>query len=193
MDDLPQKDYQLIYADPPWEYKRPLTPYPTMTNDELAALTVPAAAAKDSVLCLWATFPRMIDALDLMKAWGFTYKTQLFTWVKVTGSGAPRHGMGHYTRSNAEVVLIGVRGKGLKRRRKNIGSVIMSRVREHSRKPDEVRDLLVDLFGNNTRRLEMFARTRYSGWDAFGNQVTRFGHDTRGIQKRMTDYTVKKD
>jgi N6-adenosine-specific RNA methylase IME4 len=191
-------DYQVIYADPPWQYRRQtIKDYETMSNEELAVLPVPSIAARNSVLCMWATFPKLQAALATMQAWGFRYTTQLITWIKTDASGRPKLGLGHYTRGNAEVVLLGVRGKGMKRCRRNISSVLLSRARQHSRKPDEVRDLLVDLFGHEARRVELFARTRYAGWDAHGNQAQKFSGETRtathAVQTRITKFATRKE
>jgi site-specific DNA-methyltransferase (adenine-specific) len=189
MEGVAGTDYQLILADPPWAYERNrIKHYKTMTQAELCAMPVESVAAKDSVLAIWATFPKLPEALETINAWGFKYTTQLFTWIKTTGNGTPFLGTGHYTRGNAELLLLGKRGNGVKRRRRNISSVLFSKRREHSRKPDEVRDLLTDLFGNDTKRLELFARSRTGGWDAHGAQVNKFSGQRSHQQARLTNY-----
>ena len=199
MEGVSGTNYQLGMADPPWRYENNrIKHYPTMSLEQLKALPVGKVFARDSVMCMWATFPLLAEALELLKAWGFTYRTQLFTWIKTYPNGRPVIGLGKYTRQNAEVMLLGVKGKGLPRKRKNISSVLFSRQREHSRKPDEVRDLLVDLFGNNVRRIEFFARTRVAGWDAHGNETGKFSGNsavaTGATQSRMTQFlTASKD
>ncbi len=190
MEGVDGKNYQLILADPPWQYDRNrISQYETMPLKDILALPVAKIAAKDSVLCMWATFPKLKEALQTIEAWGFTYTTQLFTWIKTHPSGAPVKGLGHYTRGNAEVMLLGKRGRGLKRRRRNISSVLMSHRREHSRKPDEVRDLLVDLFGADTRRIELFSRSASGGWASHGKQKGKFSGPRRAAtQARLTGY-----
>jgi N6-adenosine-specific RNA methylase IME4 len=134
----------------------------------IAALPVASIAARDSVLLMWATMPTLPDALRVIVAWGFTYKTAVFTWVKMTAKGDPFMGLGYYTRANAELCLLATRGKGLPRCDKGVPSVLMSRRREHSRKPDGAYDYLDRLFGTSIRRVELFARTAWPGWTAWG-------------------------
>lgn len=171
--------YSLIYADPPWSYKDKAAAgkrgagfkYPTMTDADLGRLypMVDSLAAPDCLLAMWATFPRIDTALKVMDRWDFKFKTVGFTWVKTTKHGKTFWGMGNWTRSNAEVCLLAVRGKP-KRASAAVHSVILSPAREHSRKPDEARDRLVTLLGD-VPRIELFARQRVPGWDAWGNQV----------------------
>ena len=106
-----------------------------------------------------------------MKAWGFNYKTVLHNWVKVRKDGVPIMGMGSYTRSGSELLLLGMRGH-IKRLGTDvvIPQVLMQQRREHSRKPDEVRENLIRLFGD-LPRIELFARQKTEGWDAWGNEV----------------------
>ncbi|MDD5356568.1 MAG: MT-A70 family methyltransferase [Candidatus Pacebacteria bacterium] len=177
---FPQPRYQIIYADPPWRYskfrhwrvmgKGIAAYYETLTTSEIAALPVSKIAAGDCILFLWTTFPRLPDALAVIAAWGFTYKTVGFTWLKLNArNGKPFFGMGHYTRSNCEVCLIGVKGRSL-RVSNRVSSVVFAPRQEHSRKPDEVRERIVTLCGNRPR-IELFARERVSGWDAWGDEV----------------------
>lgn len=171
--------YSLIYADPPWSYRDKANAgkrgaghkYPTMGDLDIEAMGgwVYNLAADDCALAMWATFPRIDAALEVMASWGFKYKTVAFTWVKTTKTGKPFWGMGNWTRANAEVCLLGIRGRP-KRVSAAVHSVITAPVREHSRKPDEARDRLVQLLGD-VPRIELFARQRAPGWDAWGNQV----------------------
>lgn len=111
------------------------------------------------MLFMWATFPQMQEALDLIKAWGFTYKTVAFSWVKTVKDGSkPAFGVGYYTRNNVEVCLLGVKGKPFKEVG-NMSSVVISPREEHSKKPDIVRDKIVELCGD-IPRIELFARKR---------------------------------
>lgn len=172
-----RKKYKIIYADPPWSYNdKSLNRggaeryYKTSGNDVIGKIDVSSVCADDCVLFMWATFPKMAEALDLMKLWGFEYKTNAFTWIKTNKkSGTPFWGMGRWTRSNAEVCLIGVKGKP-KRLDMGVHSVVHSQIRKHSEKPPEVRDLILRLVGD-LPRLEMFARCAPEGWDVFGNEA----------------------
>ena len=172
------KKYSIILADPPWKYKwgnggnlAPETHYKTLSVPELAALDVKALRAPNCVLALWATCPALPEAMSVMSAWGFKYKTILHNWIKVTKDGRPVMGMGSYTRSGSELLILAMRGH-IKRLSTKvvIPQVIMQRRREHSRKPDVVRDNLVRLFGD-LPRIELFARTKTIGWDVWGNEV----------------------
>ena len=135
------------------------------------ALPVNDLAAENAVLIMWATFPNLPLALATIEAWGFTYKTCAFTWVKQNRKSPSLFwGMGYYTRSNAEVCLLAVKGRPLARYSHKVHSVILSPVETHSKKPDETRDRIVELFGD-LPRIELFARQRAEGWDCWGNEV----------------------
>lgn len=142
-----------------------------MTKEDIQRLPVMQIAADDSVLFLWVTAPNLIEGIELISAWGFTYKTVAFTWVKQNRkSDGLFTGMGYYTRSNAEFCLLGTRGKILKRRSHSVSSVVLSHIEEHSKKPTAVRDKIVELFGD-VPRIELFARQYADGWDCWGNEV----------------------
>lgn len=127
-------------------------------------------AADNCVLFMWATFPTIKDALALIDAWGFTYKTIAFTWIKENRkSGGLFWGLGNWTRSNAEVCLLATKGKP-KRISAGVHSVILSPVGRHSEKPAEVRERIVKLCGD-VPRIELFARQEAEGWDCWGNEV----------------------
>ena len=174
------KKYSILYADPPWEYKvyskkgqgrSAERHYPTMPKKAIQQLPVPALCMKNCVLLLWATSPCLIEAFELINAWDFTYKTVAFTWIKQCKKSEKLFiGMGHYTRANAEYCLLATRGKPLKRQSRAVRSVVLSHIREHSRKPDEVRARIVELFGD-LPRIELFARQTADGWDCWGNEV----------------------
>lgn len=141
-----------------------------MSLEQLQALPVPRIAKNDCVLLLWTTFPCLEYALDVIKAWGFTYKTCGFTWVKRNRkSDGWFWGLGHWTRANPEVCLLATKGNP-KRVSKSVHSVCDARIREHSRKPDEIRDRIVQLCGD-LPRIELFARQHADGWDCWGNEV----------------------
>ncbi len=179
--DFPKKKYQIIYADPPWSYrdkrnKHPrlcggaLVHYQTMTLYEIIQLPVKEIADDNCMLFLWATFPNLPEALMVIKAWGFQYKTLGFSWIKTNRkNGKPFFGIGHYTKSNCEVCLLAVKGKPVIQSN-FVSSVIIAPRQAHSRKPAIVRDKIVELCGN-LPRVELFARERLSGWDVWGNEV----------------------
>lgn len=166
--------YNIIYCDPPWNYKNATCRggakkhYKTTDDSELQTMNVQNLAADNCMCFMWATYPKLQDALDLMKAWGFEYKTVAFTWIKMKGC---EHftGMGFYTRSNAEIVLLGTKGK-LERKNKGVKQVVVTQVGEHSEKPHEVRKRIERLFGD-IPRIELFARNASKGWDAWGNEM----------------------
>lgn len=172
--------YDIIYADPPWRYytysekgkgRSAESHYPTMAKTEIQKVPVKSISAKNSVLLLWVTAPCLIEGLELIKAWGFTYKTVAFTWVKQNKkSNSLFMGMGYYTRANAEYCLLATRGKVLKRQSRSVSSVVLSHIERHSQKPKEVRDRIVELFGDRPR-IELFARDQADGWDCWGNEV----------------------
>ena len=170
--------FNIIYADPPWSYRDKAVAgnrgvefkYGVMTLAEIGALPVQDLAAANCALFLWATFPQLPDCLKVLEAWGFKYKTAAFTWAKTNSKkGSFSIGMGHYTRSNAEVCLLGLRGR-LERRSGGVRSLVVAPRARHSEKPAEVREHIVELFGD-LPRIELFARTRAAGWAAWGNQV----------------------
>ena len=175
------KKYNIIYADPPWSYrdKRDKHPrlcggasahYNTMTIEEIKNLPINKLADDNCMLFIWVTFPNLQGGLDVIKAWGFTYKTLGFSWIKTNKkNGKPFFGIGYYTKSNCEVCLIGVKGKPIVVSNK-VSSVIIAPREEHSKKPDIVRDKIVELCGD-LPRIELFARQKAEGWDVWGNEV----------------------
>ena len=168
--------YSIIYADPPWEYRNmgniqatANSHYPTMRQKDIEALPIKSLAADNCILFMWATFPKLQEALNTIKAWGFEYKTVGFTWVKKNKNGGNFFGVGWYTKSNAEVCLIGVKGKSPKVSN-SVSSIIESVREEHSKKPDIVRDKIIE-FAGDLPRIELFARQHVDGWDCWGNEV----------------------
>jgi len=181
------KRYRVIYADPPWSYgDRCLhrggaeRHYPTLDLGALSLLRVDRLALPDSALFLWATSPMMPEAITVMRAWGFRYTTVAFVWEKTTGEGAAAMGMGHWTRANAEYVLLGIRGRP-KRASASVPQIIRAPRAEHSRKPAEIRRRIDELILG--RRIELFARERAPGWDAWGLEVesTKAAVDCLGV------------
>jgi N6-adenosine-specific RNA methylase IME4 len=163
--------YKVILADPPWRYEFSLSgsrrienQYPTMTLQEIVELPVADLAADDSLLALWATTPKLPAALEVMASWGFKYTTSM-VWDKLS------MGMGYYTRIQHEHLLIGRRGcPGAPPANTRCRSVIASRRRAHSEKPDKVYQIIEEWYPD-ARRIELFARRRRPGWDAWGNEI----------------------
>lgn len=181
--------FDTICADPPWVYSDVCTSgqrgvayrYQTMTPDEIAALPVAKLAAPDSTLFLWTTCPQLPVALRVMAAWGWEFKTVAFVWEKRTTNGKLHWGMGSYTRANAELVLLGVRGKP-KRASAGVHQIVQARVGEHSEKPFEVYRAIEELMAG-TRRLELFARKPRPGWTCIGNGID--GRDILDVLREM--------
>lgn len=178
----------MIYADPPWNFKMwsekgngrsaACNHYQTESITDLKELDVPRIAAENCALFMWATFPCLKEAIELGEYWGFKYKTVPFVWVKKNKKqDTPFVGMGYYTRSNAEIVLLFTKGS-VPRKNKDVEQVLFSEIGKHSQKPHEIRNRIVRLFGD-VPRVELFARSRngffpdyeYEGWDVYGNQV----------------------
>lgn len=175
MIEFPNQKFKIILADPPWTYDdkalagdRGLTnKYGTMSLDELKALPVKDIAEDDSFLFLWVTNPLLHEGLEVLKAWGFEYKTVAFTWVKETINGLEFIGMGNYTRANPELCLLGKKGKP-KVIDHSIRNHTRARMGKHSQKPDIIRKNIVRLCGD-VPRIELFARTKIFGWATWGN------------------------
>ena len=174
---LPTKKYNIIYADPPWSYSdkgcngNAAEHYQTMTIDEICKMPVADITDENCILFLWATYPMLKEAIKVIEAWGFTYKSIAFQWVKQNRSGNGYFfGLGRWTRGNTEPCLLAIKGKP-KRISASVGQLIFSPLRRHSQKPDETRVKIVELMGN-LPRIELFARQRADGWDAWGNEVT---------------------
>ena len=171
-----QKKYSIIYADPPWRYRQKNLSgaaehhYRTMAVEDICRFGVAEIAAADSVLFLWATFPNLPEALQVIRAWGFRYKTVAFVWIKQNKSGKGFFfGLGFWTRGNAEICLLATRGRP--RRKSNaVHQLIVSPLKGHSEKPEEAREKIVELMGN-LPRAELFARKKTRGWDVWGDEV----------------------
>ena len=172
------KRYRIIYADPPWLYDDKSAPrggaethYRCMSTAEICALPVKDIAAHSSVLFMWVTMPMLEEGLKVMKAWGFKYKTVGFTWVKTTRGGALYMGMGHHTRANAEICLLGTRGFGVRRIDASIRNTQLHQRTRHSEKPEQFRHDIDKLYGPLPTRIELFARKAALGWDVWGDEV----------------------
>lgn len=196
----------IVYADPPWSYSNQGrgaagNHYATMSLDAIKALPIADLASPDAVLFLWATMPLLPEALDVGRAWGFEYKTCAFTWVKYhEASGKPCMGGGMWTRANAELCLLFVRGEPPGRVSAAVRQLVESKPERwicdgchreytehpgtgdsgqvlraprgvHSAKPAAVRARIDELMGPDLPRVELFARERVEGWDAWGNEI----------------------
>jgi N6-adenosine-specific RNA methylase IME4 len=169
-----EKKYRVIYADPPWMYDggKPLSDkygdvqkhYPPMETPAICALPVQALASQDCVLFLWATAPKLPEALEVMKAWGFQYKTCI-VWDKV------KHNFGFYFSVRHELLLIGGRGSSTPDNSTGLHDSVISieRSEKHSEKPEYFRQLIDQMY--NGEKIELFARQSASNWDVWGNQV----------------------
>lgn len=177
-----QNKYQVIYADPPWEYKESGggkrgtagLPYETMSTDEICSLPISDISTNESILYLWATDPKLPEAIRVLESWGYTYKGIAYTWVKLNKkTPSVFWGMGNYSRKNAEFVLLGVKKntvKTIKPLVRNSHQIIMESIQDHSKKPDKARNEIVRVCGD-IPRIELFARQTAEGWDCWGNQV----------------------
>jgi N6-adenosine-specific RNA methylase IME4 len=180
--------YSVIYADPPWSFrlrsekgkaKSPSQHYNVMTLDDICALPVADLAAKDCHLFMWTTAPHLLESMKVIEAWGFKYSTVGFVWVKTTKRSPAsiftnkslHWGMGYTTRQNAEFCLYARRGNP-KVLVHDVHSVIISKLREHSRKPDEARERIERLCAGPY--VELFARTAPETWDVWGNEIDLF-------------------
>lgn len=187
--DLQPQSYDFIMADPPWlfevrsekgEEKSPQAHYATMTISDIAALPVADLARETCLLWLWATGPMLPAQIAVMQAWGFAFVTS-GVWVKNTVRDKLFFGTGYYLRNAHEPFLIGARGKPPMPEPRNIRSVIMGQVREHSRKPENAyaaAERLTTGFdahkAGTLRRVELFSRTNRKGWDVWGDEAGKF-------------------
>jgi N6-adenosine-specific RNA methylase IME4 len=172
--------YKVIYADPPWNWRAwskkgedrsAKKHYPVMTLEAIKNLGIESIADVNSVLFLWAIDPMLDVAFDVIKAWGFEYKTVGFYWIKTNvKTDGFFTGLGYYTRSNPEQCLLATRGKPLERLDKGVRKLVVSPRGRHSEKPREVRDRITRLYGN-IPRVELFAREQIADWDVWGNEV----------------------
>lgn len=187
------KKYKIIYADPPWQYRvysqkgqgrSAENHYHTMNIKDIMALPVDKIADKDCILFLWITFPCLKEGIEVMERWGFKYKTCGFNWVKRNKKKNTYFmGLGFWTRSNSEVCLIGTKGQP-KRVSKSVPQICDARIMEHSRKPAEIRERIVELCGE-LPRVELFARDKVKGWDSLGDEID--GKDIREALREVIE------
>jgi N6-adenosine-specific RNA methylase IME4 len=189
---LKQNFYSVVLADPPWPFatwshkgqgRSGEAHYQTMSHKELCALPVKELAAPDSVLLIWIVQTQIPQALKVVSAWGFSLKSVAFIWKK--GSGLPlfpddvvhQMGMGKWTRAEFEQCWLATKGNP-KRQHADVRQVLTEKRREHSRKPDGIHERIERLVGGPY--IELFARQRRLGWDAWGNEVGKFRGDSDG-------------
>ena len=182
---FPDRKYDVIYADPPWDYSRKLVnpnrgrhtdqnvrdKYETLSTDELKQLPIQSIAADDCLLFLWVVSPKLAECIGVGQAWGFQYITVGFVWHK-----GRKPLMGHYTMSECELCLIFKHGKIPKPRgKRNIRQFLEVRKGKHSQKPVEVRERITEMFPTQAK-IELFARPNWTdydrGWDFWGNEVS---------------------
>lgn len=166
---MPTGEFDVIYADPPWRYdfsksdtRSIENQYPTMEIEEICKIKVPSA--KDSVLYLWGTAPKLLEAIQVIKAWGFEYKTHA-VWDKL------RIGMGYYFRGRHELLLIGTKGSpGTPDEQNRPDSIITQARTKHSSKPEIVYEIIEKGYPNK-KYLELFSRNKRNNWVCWGNQI----------------------
>ena len=184
---FPNKKYDIIYADPPWSYYNDMSvdpdcttvkgvrrpPYPVLSSSDIAKLPVKDIANVDSVLLIWTTDYHLDKCMQIIKDWGFEYKTIGFVWQKLNKSGDPVCFTGAYTlKSGVELCLLATRGKNARKKllkSHKVRALISSERQHHSKKPDEFRDRITELFGRDSSKIELFARNKTKGWDVWGN------------------------
>lgn len=173
---FPKKKYKIIYADPAWKYEdkgcngNAEEHYNTMDLKEICNLPVKEIADKDCILFIWGTYPMLPEVLKVIESWGFKYRSIAFQWIKKNKqNGKYFYGLGRWTRGNTEPCFIAVKGKP-KRINNSVSQLIISPIKEHSKKPYEVRNKIVKLCGD-LPRIELFARDKVEGWDCWGDEI----------------------
>lgn len=181
---FPSKHYNIIYADPPWKFSsKELQKYDgnrftsvekhyiTQDINWIKDLPVKDIVSDDCALFMWATDAHLKEAIEVMDAWGFKYITIAFVWEKLTITGKTVANLGAWTMKNYEICLFGTRGRMLKYKKcNNIYQKVAAIRTKHSKKPDMVRKNIEMLFGD-LPRIELFAREKIDGWDAWGNEI----------------------
>ena len=181
---FPDKRYQIIYADPPWSFggggvyqdggRKPRETnrqYRLTKTSVLKELPVNRIADEDCLLFMWVTDQHVPDALELMKSWGFRYCTVAFYWLKQYHTGTTCFNVGCWTMKSVEMVLLGLKGKPMHFKiKRNVKQLVQAERTAHSKKPDEVRNRIVELVGDRPR-IELFARQEVVGWDVWGDEV----------------------
>lgn len=141
-----------------------------MSLEDIKNLPINNLADKNCALFMWTTIPLLKDSFSVLDSWGFEYKSIAFVWIKLNKkSDTLFWGMGHWTRSNAELCILATKGHP-KRKSAKVHQVIMSHIQQHSKKPDEARERIIELIGD-LPRIELFVREKKDGWDSWGNEI----------------------
>ena len=177
------KKYKILLADPAWKYRQGKSmgtnfqgaadaQYSCMDYKDIAKLPINKITDDKCILFLWVTFPMLKEGIYVLEQWGFEYKTVAFTWLKTNIKQMGMFfGIGYYTKSNAEICLLGTKGNAHTLVKSNkVSQVIITPKTKHSKKPQEARDKIIELCGDITR-VELFARQKTEGWDVWGNEV----------------------
>ena len=144
--------------------------YKTMSLQDICNLPVKKIADDNCILFMWVTLPKLNQFMDVIKSWGFEYKSTAFVWVKKNKiSNSFFMGLGRWTRANPEICVLATKGK-ISRRSNKVRQLQIFPIEQHSKKPDEFRNLIIELCGD-LPRIELFARQKTPGWDAWGNEV----------------------
>lgn len=178
---FPDKKYEIIYADPPWSYNDKMQghsfsldhEYETQSKQWISGLPVKDISEKFCCLFLWVTSPLLDEGIKVLEDWGFEYKTIAFCWSKYSSKGKLISNLGRWTMGNIELCILGVKGKpNFWRQDKSIKQLVQAIRTKHSKKPNEVRERIVQLLGDRPR-IELFTREKTKGWDVWGNEVNQ--------------------
>lgn len=175
---FPDKKYNIIYADPAWSYTGNMMNssatdhYKTMSLQDICNLPVKKIADNNCILFMWVTLPKLNQFMDVIKSWGFEYKSTAFVWIKKNKiSDSFFMGLGRWTRANPEICVLATKGK-ISRKSNAVRQLQIFPIEQHSKKPDEFRNLIIELCGD-LPRIELFARQKVDGWDCWGNEVCK--------------------
>lgn len=178
---FPDKKYNIIYADPAWKFRDRCVSgkrgseykYECMSLEDICNLPIKDISDNDCYCFLWAPNTMIKEAMRVMDSWGFVWKGPMFCWTKRSKNRKLQWGMGSYTRGGFELCFLGIKGR-LKRQSASVHSVVESPKREHSRKPDEVRQRIEQLYGD-VPKIELFAREKFDKWDVWGSAILKSG------------------
>ena len=174
--------YDIIYADCPWEYNSRANHktrfrggacghYDLLSVAELKELPIADIAEDNCALFQWVTMPMLKEGIEVLESWGFRYVTCAFTWIKTNKKNTkPFFGVGYYTKSNAELCLLGIKGK-MKPVSNCVSSAVIAPLGLHSEKPLVVKERIEELYGFGKKRIELFSRQETNGWDCVGNGI----------------------
>jgi N6-adenosine-specific RNA methylase IME4 len=182
--------YKIIYADPPWTFKRCLAngnknnkivnlkqvrlseKYDTMSIQDICNLPVKDICDDDCILFMWTTDAHLEESFRVINAWGFKYRTVAFDWLKKTKQGVQVCYVGSWTLKGSEICLLATKGRMQKYlKKRNVRKIVEAPCGRHSEKPQEVRNRIVEMFGNELFKIELFARQKVEGWDSWGNEI----------------------